>query len=480
MRTDADLPPGFRVRLHADVRRRGPVLVGGDPATRLTLRADLGAAVAAGVVEVSDTATARLARVLLRTGMAYPEVMRGDSAGAEVRVSAVIPVKDDPTGLARLLAALADPAVHAGRIREVIVVDDGSEEAVVAPVVAPRRGLPPVRVLRHPVARGPAAARNAGVAVAGAAAVVFLDADTVPRPGWLEPLLAHLADPEVVAVAPRIVPLVTDGGALTRYEAMRSALDMGRRPARVRPGTRLTYVPSAAMLIRREGFPGFDESMHVAEDVDLCWRMVAAGGTVRYEPRSHVAHDHRTRFGPWLRRRGFYGLGAAPLGERHGAAVAPVVLPPWGAVAGLGVVSVTRTGAAVAAASTVWAWTRTRRVVEDPAVAAGLVGAGLLSAIRQIASTSVRTHLPVTLPFAAGSRWVRRRLIAAAVFDAIADRVDHFDRDGAGMVLDPVRYGLFKRAEDAAYGVGVWASAWRARDPRALLPVIRTGGGRGR
>ena len=151
-------------------------------------------------------------------------------------------------------------------------------------------------MLRHPTARGPAAARNAGLAAATTPLVAFLDSDVVPEPGWLAPLLARLADPAVGLVAPRIVALPPITGWLGRYEAVRSSLDLGPDPALVVPRSRVAYVPSAAMLVRRAAVgAGFDAGMHVAEDVDLVLRLHAAGWRLRYEPaaprRPRPPHD---------------------------------------------------------------------------------------------------------------------------------------------------------------------------------------------
>lgn len=90
---------------------------------------------------------------------------------------------------------------------EVVVVDDGSEDgtaAFLADRLASRKpGRPALHVLRQEN-RGPAAARNAGVAAARAPLVAFLGDDTVPSPGWLGAhLAAHRArhgDPRPVAV----------------------------------------------------------------------------------------------------------------------------------------------------------------------------------------------------------------------------------------------------------------------------------------
>ncbi|PRC62318.1 mycofactocin system glycosyltransferase, partial [Mycobacterium sp. ITM-2017-0098] len=64
-----------------------------------------------------------------------------------------------------------------------------------------------IRVLRNSRSKGPAAARNAGLAVCASDYVAFLDSDVVPRKGWLEALLGHFCDPAVALVAPRIVAL---------------------------------------------------------------------------------------------------------------------------------------------------------------------------------------------------------------------------------------------------------------------------------
>jgi hypothetical protein len=60
--------------------------------------------------------------------------------------------------------------------------------------------------------------------------------------------------------------------------------------------------------------------------------MPRAGEFATSQPH-RVAHEHRTMFAAWLRRRFEYGLSAAPLAQRHPRSVAPVVLPLWSAAA---------------------------------------------------------------------------------------------------------------------------------------------------
>ena len=166
---------------------------------------------------------------------------------------------------------------------------------------------------------GAAAARNDGLRAARNEIVVLLDSDTVPQPGWLEPLLAHFNDPEVDIVAPRIVPLRDRG-----YEARHSPLDRGPDAARVVPYGRVPFVPGAALLVRSH--VRFDETLtHGGEDVELVWRTPY----VRYEPSSHVAHAHRTEPRAWLARRVYYGRTAAAIAHRHPGKARPLHVSPW-------------------------------------------------------------------------------------------------------------------------------------------------------
>ncbi len=426
---------------------------------------------------VAGAAAAALAGRLLDTGLAHPDLTALPDPGTAVTV--VVPVRDRTEGVRRLLAGLrADPDT-AGV--PVLVVDDGSADAGALAAVAAAAGA---QVLRSTVSRGPAAARNTGLRAARTPLVAFLDSDCVPRPGWLPALRRHLGDPRLALVAPRVValgttsveggkrPRATPHGRLAAYEAAVSALDMGPRPAAVRPLAAVSYVPSAALLTRREALgAGFDESMRVAEDVDLVWRLAAAGWRVRYEPAAEVAHDHPAGAGRWLRRRAFYGTGAALLARRHGTAVAPVVVSGWAAAAiGLAVAGRTPGRLAAAAVLAGEAARLGRRLAvpgrRPPAgLAAVLVLRGTATAARTLARAATRHHWPVSAAAALVSPGARRLLAAVALADGLAAWWPHRDRVG------PVTFLAARRAEDVAYGAGLWAGALRLRSPRALLPA---------
>nr|WP_239520803.1 mycofactocin biosynthesis glycosyltransferase MftF [Blastococcus saxobsidens] len=442
-------------------RRRdgGATLLGGSPLRLLRLAPRARTLLAGDRLAVRDAVSAQLAARLLDAGLAHPE----PGPSPEPDVTVVVPVRDRPAALARLLAALAgDPATAA---LPVVVVDDGSAEPVASAGAA--------RVVRHPVPRGPAAARNSGLAAATTAFVAFLDSDCVPRPGWLDALLPHLADPSLAAVAPRIVPLPgARRGWVSPYEDLASALDMGPRPAAVRPSSAVSYVPSAALLVRRAAVgSGFDEAMRVAEDVDLVWRLTAAGWRVRYEPAAEVAHEHPAALAEWLRRRAFYGTGAALLAQRHGAAVSPLVIAPETGLTWALLLAGGRPGRLAAlgllGATAVRLTRRLRRPGERAPVglAAALTARGLVASGRSLAGTATRHHWPLSLVAAVVSRRARRGLGAVALADGL---LTWWPRRGR---IGPVRHTVARRLEDLAYGGGLWLGVLRARDVRALLPV---------
>ncbi|MBN9737198.1 MULTISPECIES: mycofactocin biosynthesis glycosyltransferase MftF [unclassified Pseudonocardia] len=481
---DRRLPDGFRVLLDRRTRRidGGAALLGGAPPrlVHLSARARELLPPPGGILEVASPTHRALARTLLDAGLAHPVAGAGPASGGHTAaaVTVVVPVKDRP--LDRLLAALGPVGAGPGAPGGLVVVDDGSTEP--GPL---RRDVEAAggRVVRHATPQGPAAARNAGLAAARTPFVVFVDSDVVPEPGWLEPLLAHLADPAVGLVAPRIVALDPERGSglrgtVGRYEAVRSSLDLGPDPALVVPRSRVAYVPSAAMLVRAEAVAGaggaFDPDMHVAEDVDLVLRLHRAGWAMRFEPQSRVAHDHRTRPGEWLRRKAFYGTGAAPLAQRHPGAVPPVVLSPWTAAVCLLLLAQRRGATAVAGVVTVLATERLSRKLtrldRPRRSAARLTGLGLWGALAQTASALTRHFWPVAalaLPFSARAR---RAVAVAALAEGVADWWTHRDRDPRVRVPFALHL-VAHRLDDLAYGAGLWWGAWRRRTTAPLRPA---------
>lgn len=375
-------------------------------------------------------------------------------------VTVVIPVRDRPAALARLLASVGPTPSF--------VVDDASSDRVEVEKVAREAGADYIRLEAH---SGPGAARNAGLARVRTALVAFVDSDCVVSPGWLEGLCGHFADPRVALVAPRIItPPGTN--ALARYEAARSSLDMGADPARVGPGSRVSYVPTAAVVLRRSavGIRCFDERLAAGEDVDFVWRLVAAGWDLRYEPSVQILHGEDPRLRPWIARRALYGTTAGPLARRHPGAIAPARIPLSSLVA-WALLAVRRPGAAAAATagSTVLLASRLAGVLDDPVtLAARLTLSGMARAAVPTVAGLGRVWSPGLLAALLARRSRRLRVAAAAVL--VVTILAGWRRRPTG--LDPVRYVGLRLCDDLAYGAGVWWGCAVAGTVRPLVPVV--------
>lgn len=494
------LPAGFGLRLDPEARCSGDgrTLLGGSP-MRLMRLSEHAAKLLAGLRDgapAESRAARHLGRRLVEAGLAHPAPPPGGPGPGEV--TCVVPVRDDADGLAVLLASLVR---HEPRPPDVVIVEDGSRHPDAIAAVARDRN---VGIIQRGGARGPAAARNEGWRSTNSPIVAFLDADTEVGPNWLVPLLEHFADPTVGAVAPRVRPPAPGTGTLDRFERECSPLDMGPQPSIVGPRRRVPYVPSAALLCRRdalEALDGFDEDLRLGEDVDLIWRAAEGGWTVRYEPAVVVEHRNRRSWAALGRQRFGYGTSAASLAARHPAAAVPLEVAPWSLAAWTGLLLGGRTGTLASLAITAdRARVLHRRLVGiGPASSTGsrrgptgvstadffrhgctsasqhgfasLAGSvrillrGHLALGRRTATALRRTWLPILLA-ATASRWGRRLALAALVAEPLASWIGR--RPGIG----PLRWTAATLLADTTYCAGVWRGAIAARSTKCLRPRL--------
>ncbi len=459
-----DMPLGSEVRLAAGVERLTPeTLLGGAPPRFLRLSAAGASALEelrAG--RVASPAGAALARRLVDAGLAEacPSV-----PPPQLTTTVVVPVRDRPDELDRCLRSV-------GRSHPVVVVDDGSTDAEAIAAVCRRHGA---ELVRRTAPGGPAAARNAALARVSSDLVAYVDSDCQVPEGWIAALLGHFSDPLVVAVAPRVV----NG----RPSGPRSPLDMGPRPATVSPGGTVPYVPSAALVARRAPLgDGFDASLLLGEDVDLVWRLRAAGWRIRYEPSVEVAHADPPTLGGRLRRRFAYGTSVGPLARRHPGNLDHLVLAPGPAVTVGAVVGVRPAVAAVSAGTVVLSlarplrrsgvgWTRIGRL-SVLSLAHSWLGVG------RWCGQFGWPVLAVVLAVRGGrSRWHRAARRTAACLLVLApvlwDQVQ--DGDGASGWPAGLVDGLLGQA---AYGAGAVVGCRREGVLSPIVPSLRRSPGR--
>jgi GT2 family glycosyltransferase len=194
----------------------------------------------------------------------------------------------------RAITALIEctPAVY-----ELIVVDNGSDDGTRELL----RTFEGATVIEAPRNLGFGVGTNLAALHARGAFLCLLNSDAIVPPGWLAPLLSHFdADDRVGAVVPAYVypdGQLQEAGAIVEADGRVVALGAHGDPdaadwrfARVAP-----YGSAACMFVRRRVFEelgGFDPAYGTAyyEDVDLAFRMRAAGLRMVVEPAVRVVH----------------------------------------------------------------------------------------------------------------------------------------------------------------------------------------------
>ena len=402
--------------------------------------------------EVSNSSTSTIQR-LLDAGAVHPILDSMETSLKPSDVTVVIPVhNEDELQLNALISQLSPT-------HEVLIIDDGS--------TTPLADINGARVIRREVAGGPAAARNTAIDFVTTSITFFLDADTsLVDDSWTN-LLAHFEDSSVGVVAPRIS---SEPGStlLQRYETSESPLDLGSEPARIRKNSRVSYVPTAALMIRTDllrEHRGFDESLRYGEDVDLVWRLLEADVVCRYEPATVVRHSPRASLLDAWKQRVSYGSAAAPLNQRHPGAATPLRINRWSALAWSAfAIGHPLIGLTIGAGSTVALERKISSQPDSRILALRLAGRGNIHAGRMIAQVITRTWWPFALVLALFSRRGRRVALAAIVLPSLTKWFATKPK------VDPVSYCALKLADDVAYGTGVWKGVIATRDLGALTP----------
>ena len=184
----------------------------------------------------------------------------------------------------------------------VVVVDDASSDGTSEALAGWMRRSPWLRVIRNGRNHGFLSACNRGAKATDEPFLVFLNDDTLPLDGWLEPLLGTFAEhPEAGAVGGKL--LYPDGrlqeaGGLVFSDG--SGANFGRGDAEVdaplygylRP---VDYCSGALLATPRtlfEEIGGFDRRYRPAyyEDTDYCFAVRELGYAVYYQPETAVVH----------------------------------------------------------------------------------------------------------------------------------------------------------------------------------------------
>lgn len=234
-------------------------------------------------------------------------------------LSVIVPTHNRRAFLPALLASLAAQNYPADRW-ELIIVDDGSSDGTRAYLETGTDPRP--RQMRYIFQRqsGAATARNTGAQAATGRALLFLDDDMIAAPELIgEHALVHQRDPDAVVIGHLSVPgrrsepwVAWEDAQMARHYGQ---LDSGARL----PGPRDFFSGNCSVstgLFHAIG--GYNTTLVRTEDVELGYRLAAAGGTFYYRVHADSLHLGQHKFGGWVRNARVYGQADVKLGWEQG------------------------------------------------------------------------------------------------------------------------------------------------------------------
>lgn len=223
-------------------------------------------------------------------------------------VSVVVPVYNGQATLPQCLDSLLQLRYPADRL-ELIVVDNASTDGT--PAILRHLG-DKFRIMREEK-RGAGAARNCGIRAARGDCIALTDADCVVDPDWLVELIQPLADPGVGVSGGRILSVEP----CNRIERFGERIHDHRRALE-------EYVPPYAISMnwvsRRSTLLQvglFDEALLRGQDVDLAWRIHAAGFRLVYRHSALVYHRNERSLRGLLAEGLVHGYNAVAVRRKH-------------------------------------------------------------------------------------------------------------------------------------------------------------------
>lgn len=242
-------------------------------------------------------------------------------ARASIELSVVMPAFNAASTIGAQLDALQSQEWSGSW--EVVVADNGSTDNTVAIVSARAATDSRIRLIDAGEVRGASHARNSAIAASTGTSIAFCDSDDVVGDRWVAAMGSVLRDYPFVT-GPQEYVLLNEPWLHGVY---------GTRPA-----TELQlfadifpFGPTANLGISRELFErlgGFDRSIAVYEDLELCLRAWLAGVDLQFVPEAMVHYRYRSSMRGLWKQAVSYGAATPDIARRLKVA-GRLRPPPW-------------------------------------------------------------------------------------------------------------------------------------------------------
>jgi len=251
----------------------------------------------------------------------------------ELGVSVIVATRNRAARLEQMLGSLKVALDEARGPVDVWLVDNGSTDDTRRVIESWCASVPQAQSLYAPEP-GKSRALNAAIARARGEVILFTDDDVTLDPGWVNAMREFfLLNPEVAAVAGRILPLVSAGSeklwasGAGVWRLVLPIFDLGERP---RPCVDMYGANMAVRTGVLRELGGFNPELGVGaagagEDTEFARRIQRAGYRTAYNPAAVVYHDvpaerltsrYLWRRGEWAGRSDYVaGIGRSPLGD---------------------------------------------------------------------------------------------------------------------------------------------------------------------
>lgn len=250
-----------------------------------------------------------------------------------MRISIIVPVRNEVAHIGRTLLGLADQDFPATDF-EILVVDGRSDDGTPAIVRELRSSIPNLYLFNNP-RRWASAGRNVGLRHAGGKYVVIVDGHCHVRDRQFLRNLVDAFEASGSDMLGRPQPLRCDDPTqFQRAVAAARTSWLGHNPDSDIYSDQAKFVPAdnVAVAYRRDVFDlmgEFDEAFDACEDVEFNTRARRAGLTCYFTPAVAVEYEPRGTLGGLFFQMARYGRGRARLARKCPATVTlPSLVPP--------------------------------------------------------------------------------------------------------------------------------------------------------